>query len=923
MSGHRDSRGVVRFLRDCFAWEFGNQSGQNLRAKSLRARSLPAIETALTTVAARPTLPRKARLKLAAQLDQYQRSSDTLYGVFALCRRRAAARGGAGSLCTPLFIGELALDLQAQAPTCLPTSLMVNRSALNAVFDDDTAATVARELNGILERTPLGRAEIEQVIAVLREACPDLQSVGFERFPLLLPDAALETAVANDTLTLVCCATAYVTRRSRQSMGVLHELEQMSGSEPLSAPLRQLMEGASAKAIATDPVFALGALSTPQRNALMAARQHTLSVVHGPPGTGKTHVLTMLILDQLARGQSVLVCARNDAAIDVIERFVCDQLGVREIIVRGGRFRQLSELKQRLMQILKQGFVHFDRPSTALTQACPEQLTPQKWPLRKTLRAARKRLRLLDRAQDKLSRQIERRVDAAAGRSGLAHGLFRLWQRTVGGNETVMSLHKLTNRWVDQLNQRNQAVIEVLQLQLQRRVIAATQSSREALAQLARSFTAREHNQASLQASTDYRQITKPFPLWLCTLADLGQVAPLVPELFDLVIIDEASQADTASALPALQRARRAVIIGDTAQLRHVSFIPRDTEHRFATAHSIQPDSAPGFRDDSILEWTNRRLTTASASSFLDEHFRSAPDIIGFSNREFYHGQLKLLTRSRQAPGTRSISLHFVERGSRGRNDINRREVDAVVAALAQQVERDANAPTPSSLGVLSPFRAQADAIEKAARKVFSVATLERHAVFFGTAHEWQGEERDVVMFSACVDNESASGSLAFLSRPDVLNVAITRARFRQRVFLSRAPERIASDTLFGRYVDWVQTAATQAKTLENSNVSAEPALNEVLAALAPHACDVSTNYAAGSVRVDVLFSLGARHLGLDLIGFPGHAVRAGLGRYELELMQRLAMPVIAVTLRDWQRDRQAVIDTLNAAIAALAGDRS
>lgn len=917
-----DSRGVVRFLRDCFAWEFGNQSGQNLRAKSLRARTTPVIETVVATPEARPTLAPAACAKLARQLHRYQRSSDAMYGVFALCRRAGAPATASGALCAPLFVGALPLTEDEQAPVALATSLLVNRTVLNAVFDDDTAASVANALGALLKKAPWGRAQVQEIIAIMSAAEPELQTVGFERFPLLLSSEALDSAVRKSALTLVCTATAYVTRRSRQSMGVLHELEQMAGPVKLARPLRQLMDGQPVAIRSAGPMFALGALSTPQRNALRAAREHALSVVHGPPGTGKTHVLTMLILDQLARGQSVLVCARNDAAINVIERFVRDQLGVGEVIVRGGRFAQLSELKRRLLQILKQGFVHFEQPGAALRSASPDHLAPQAWPIRKALRKARSKLRRLDRKQDRLSRQIERSVAVESGDTGLVPRLLRLLQRLGLGQQRIMALHDLTQRWVAQLNQRNEAVLDTLQLQIQANVIRSVRTRREQLAQLARSFTAREHNQLELQASMNYRALTRPFPLWLSTLADLGQVAPLAPELFDLVIIDEASQADTASALPALQRARRAVIIGDACQLRHVSFIPRDIEARFAAAQSLNAATSPGFRDDSILEWANRHLTTGAASSFLDEHFRSAPGIIGFSNREFYADQLKLLTRMRRPHADKALVLHRVQDGTRGRNDVNRREVEEVVAMLVQQAAVAAD-DTPRTIGVLSPFRAQVDAIEKAARKTVDVQTLERHSVFFGTAHEWQGEERDVVLFSACIDDASAAGSLVFLSRPDVLNVAVTRARFEQHVFLSRSVQRLATDTLFGRYIDWVRTApASEARERSQPVIDAGP-IREVLEALASHPCAIALDYAAGSVRIDALLSFDGRHLGIDFIGFDNRERRVGLGRYELELMQRLATPIVAVTHRDWQRDRRAVVQTLDRAIAKMVGGAS
>ncbi|MEM6484418.1 MAG: AAA domain-containing protein [Pseudomonadota bacterium] len=911
-----DHGSAIRFLRDCFAWEFGNQSGQNLRAKSLRARVHPCIDTVLTTAQAIPTFSDRERRKLLKPLQRYQRSSDALYGFLAICARDSAAGVSRSPLCAPLFIGSL--ELGASSHEDAPVPLVVNRSALTALFDEDTATKTARALQVILDGAPLAGQDMQKIVEVLQSAAPDLVTVGFERFPILAPARVLEQAVRSQSPTLVCTACAFVTQRSRQSMGVLHELEQLSETREFSAPLRQLLTGASSRHRVSGPVFALGALSTPQRQALLAARRHGLSVVHGPPGTGKTHVLTMLALDQLARGQSVLVCARNDAAINVIERFVCDKLGVGDVVVRGGRMKQLRELKARLSQILKQGFVAFQNATPALQRATPDHLFPQNWPLASAVRRSRRALRQLDAQQARLARQIESHVQVASGDASLGTRA-RHWLSTLTrGGATPLALSELTARWVAQLNARNAAVIEALQIRLQHRVVRAVRRKRDALAQLARSFTAREHNQIKLQSSTNYSAITQPFPLWLCTLANLSQVAPLRRELFDLVIIDEASQADAASALPALQRARRAVIIGDTAQLRHVSFIPRSVEAGFRTVQGATTEHCPGFRDDSVLDWANRHVSDGEASSFLDEHFRSSPDIIGFSNRAFYSDQLKLLTRSRRPSGRAALSLHIVEGGVRGRNEVNGKEADAVVEAVQRLIQKQSALREPSSIGVISAFRAQADAIEKRTTKALGSDALARHAVFCGTAHEWQGEERDVVFFSAAIDDDSAPGSLAFLSRPDVLNVSITRAKHAQRVFLSRSTDRLDPASLFGRYIEWVRNAQERESMDVGTPAVTESAVADVLAALNMGDCRVFAPYAAGRVTVDALIVGPCGQLGIDLIGFPGQSARSGLGRHELELMQRLGTPITGITLDDWQRHREAVIRLLDGQIGAL-----
>ena len=71
----------------------------------------------------------------------------------------------------------------------------------------------------------------------------------------------------------------------------------------------------------------------------------------------------------------------------------------------------------------------------------------------------------------------------------------------------------------------------------------------------------------------DDDKLTRALPLWVGTLADVDDLLPPVPGLFDLVILDEASSIDQPLAATALLRGRRAVIAGDPRQLRQVSFV--------------------------------------------------------------------------------------------------------------------------------------------------------------------------------------------------------------------------------------------------------------------------------------------------------------------------------------------------------------
>ena len=81
------------------------------------------------------------------------------------------------------------------------------------------------------------------------------------------------------------------------------------------------------------------------------------------------------------------------------------------------------------------------------------------------------------------------------------------------------------------------------------------------------------------------------FPVWATTNLAAKTNLSLSPGLFDIVIIDEASQCDVPSALPLLYRAKHLVIIGDRNQLRHVATLHQDSDQEAAAQFGVVPDA--------------------------------------------------------------------------------------------------------------------------------------------------------------------------------------------------------------------------------------------------------------------------------------------------------------------------------------------
>jgi hypothetical protein len=161
----------------------------------------------------------------------------------------------------------------------------------------------------------------------------------------------------------------------------------------------------------------------------------------------------------------------------------------------------------------------------------------------------------------------------------------------------------------------------------------------------------------------------------------------------------------------------------------------------------------------------------------LDEHYRCHPDIIRFCNQEFYDNQLTVLTGvDHPEHAGRGMSWHDVPgRTEPGRTGsvVNEPEARAVVDWLTA-----ADPSVLNSVGVVTPFRAQANLIHR----LIGAAGLP--PVEVGTAHTFQGGERDTILFATVLSDGIRPGTVAWLeSQRNLVNVAVSRAKRQLIVF--------------------------------------------------------------------------------------------------------------------------------------------
>ncbi|WP_122976514.1 AAA domain-containing protein [Actinoplanes teichomyceticus] len=262
---------------------------------------------------------------------------------------------------------------------------------------------------------------------------------------------------------------------------------------------------------------------------------------------------------------------------------------------------------------------------------------------------------------------------------------------------------------------------------------------------------------------------------------------------FDVVIVDEASQADL-FALPVLSLAERAVVVGDDQQVGpQLSFV--GPVQGLIRRHLSDVPSAEHFDPESSLY--DHAVRRSPERILLTEHFRCVPQIIEFSSRHYYAGKIMPLRADRPSlPPIRNVYCpDGVRRNLPGFGEVNPDEADALV----DRVTRIVTDPRYDgrTLGVISLLSSggQAGYLLRRIREAIGEDEIQARRLRVGDAYTFQGDERDVVLLSMVVSGRDQR--IAAFTRRDYhrrINVAASRARDQLWIYHSVRPEELLAD---------------------------------------------------------------------------------------------------------------------------------
>lgn len=572
--------------------------------------------------------------------------------------------------------------------------------------------------------------------------------------------------------------------------------------------------GGSATEAAEPEVESHLPLTLAQRRVLLAARHEPVTVVSGAPGTGKSHLVAAIAADAAGRGMSVLIATRSIEAADVLADLLRREPGPVPLRFGSPAARQsaLAEIERRLAErsvsgasrLLDQAREHRDSLRDRVATLLDRVGAAARWEHERALVArhreavpgfftegvdldrvaadidllkerprgwrawrARRRLRRIGRSSD-LPALLEAARAALLQRDahhadGAVAEIEELWSPLAAAEADL-------RHWVGRV--MDDVAIER----------AGSSAGRRALSALHAALRAGPSSRQRLLSAIPDDDLVQVAPLWLGTLGEVDELLPRDPGLFELVILDEASQIDQPSAAPALLRGRRGVIVGDPRQLRHVSFVADDAQAKAFAEAGLSDTARLDVRRNSILDVA----AGVSPVRWLNEHHRSVPHLIGFSLERFYDGAVTLATRHPRNESTDAIEVV----GTGG---------DPLATVLSLIEDLDAGGSV--NVGVVTPFRELADSLSAALR--VGDAALERidHLdLRVGTVHEFQGSERDVMIIVPGLEETDNGSRRAFVVDPHLFNVMVTRARRRVVVVTDLPP---GDGDLLAEYLRW------------------------------------------------------------------------------------------------------------------------
>lgn len=369
------------------------------------------------------------------------------------------------------------------------------------------------------------------------------------------------------------------------------------------------------------------------------------------------------------------------------------------------------------------------------------------------------------------------------------------------------------------------------------------------------------------------KQCSEAVPVWIMPISIMAESFDPRSTRFDVVIVDEASQADLNALIP-LYLGKQVIVVGDHEQVTPLG-VGRGQAMLGNLRNAMLQDIPNAHLFDHMSSIYDIGRQSFGAAIRLVEHFRCVPEIIAFSNQLSYEGQIRPLRESNSTdikPACVACHVDGIREGDTNRTEA-RRIIDTIKAMLRHPTYAD------KTIGVISMLgEAQALLIQSLLHKEIPGVEIANRRIQAGISGEFQGDERDII-FLSMVDSPPSEGMLrttgagAFELIKKRYNVATSRARDQLWVVHSFDPNHhLAANDIRLKLLQHLRDPLAYLRANEQEVGRAESRFErDVLKRLTDAGFRVRSQWPVGYYRIDMVVEGAGRRLAIECDGDRYH----------------------------------------------------
>lgn len=413
-------------------------------------------------------------------------------------------------------------------------------------------------------------------------------------------------------------------------------------------------------------------------------------------------------------------------------------------------------------------------------------------------------------------------------------------------------------------------------------------------------------------------------PVWVMMIQD-ALLNFSTASKFDVIVVDEASQADM-TALPLLYMGKKVIVVGDDRQVTPLAVGTSESAVDALCARHLEGRVKEPRLYDSRLSLYGLVQSMAFPAHMLVEHFRSVPEIIGWCSRLSYAGTIRPL-RDASSSNLKPALVPWRTRGTAGDNGVNEEEAQTVIRLLRAMIQDPAyEGKTFGIIPMRSVHGAQVNRIRRLLAENFDPRELEKRRIHCGISAEFQGDERDVVILSLV---DSAAPGLPLRKETEGAdgmmkkrwNVAVSRARDQLWIVHSFDPAaQLKPDDLRRSLFDWAEDVASGAAHAADPLALPDPEFTgQVLRALRRRGYSVEAGHDAGAWRLDMVVRARGRAVAIECDGSgreDDEAIREDMERQTV--LERAGWKFVRIRSADWFRHPEKTLERVCVALADL-----